>query len=283
MDTRTQTVRADGVDLHVDVAGQGPAVLLLHGFPHSPHVWQHLVGPLVAAGFTAVVPAMRGYGRSGRPAGVAAYALPRLAADVAALADAFGGRVHAVGHDWGGIAAWAFAAAYPERLDRLVVVNAPHLRLWREAVRRPVQALRSAYVAAFQVPALPERALAAADFALLRRMIRTTYAGAVPRADEDAYADALRPPGALTAALNYYRAMRRPDSQALGTRPTEAETLVVWGERDPFLGVGLLRGLGRVAPNARVHRLPHAGHTPQAETPDAVARALVPFLREGGA
>ena len=268
------------MDLHVEVAGQGPAVLLLHGFPHSPRVWRHQVGPLVEAGFTVAVPAMRGYGRSGRPTGVAAYALPRLAGDVAALADAFGdgGPVHVVGHDWGGIVAWAFAAACPERVGRLAVINAPHLRRWAEEVRRPPQALRSAYAAAFQIPALPERALAVAHFALLRRAVRATYAGPVPLADEDAYVAALRPPGALAAALNYYRALRRPDSLALGNRPTEAETLVVWGERDPFLGSGLLRGLGRVAPNARVHRFPEAGHTPQAEAPDAVNRVLVPFL-----
>ena len=283
-DVRTERVRGDGVDLHVEVAGAGPAVLLLHGFPESPRVWRHQVGPLIEAGFTAVAPEMRGYGRSGRPAHVDAYGLRRLVGDVAALARAFGsGPVHVVGHDWGGIVGWAFAASHPDLLGRLVVLNAPHLRRWAEEVRRPPQALRSAYAAAFQVPVLPERALAAADFALLRRMIRAAHAreGALTRADEDAYVDALRPPGALTAALNYYRALRLPGARAFGERPTGAETLVVWGERDPALGLALLDGLGRVAPNARVHRVPHAGHTVQMEAPDEVNGALIPFLLGG--
>lgn len=277
-----QTVRGHAVDLHVGVAGTGPAVLLLHGFPHSARVWQHQVGPLVEAGFSVVVPEMRGYGHSGRPAGVAAYGLRALAGDVAALAEAFGGGapVDVVGHDWGGIVAFAAAAAHPERVGRLVVMNAPHVRRWADEARRPGQALRSVYVAAFQIPALPERALAAGDFALYRRFIRATYTRreALTAADEAAYVDAVRPPGALTAALNYYRALRRPADRALGERTVPAETLVVWGERDPTLSVRLLDGIGHVVPNVRVVRIPDAGHTVQAEAPDRVNGVLVPFL-----
>jgi pimeloyl-ACP methyl ester carboxylesterase len=283
--TRTRTVRGDGVDLHVQTAGDGPPVVLLHGFPESPHVWRHQLSPLVDAGFSVLVPEMRGYGRSGRPASVEAYRNERLVGDVAGLVRESGhARAHVVGHDWGGIVAWAFAAHHPDLLGRLVVMNAPHLALWAERVRRPPQMIRSLYAAAFQLPVVPEWVLAAGGFALLRQTIRAVHARqeTLLEDDIDRYIAALRPPGALTAALNYYRALRLPGARAFGEAPTDAETLVVWGERDPALGLDLLDGLDRVAPNARVHRIPDAGHTVQVEAADEVNSVLVPFLQRAG-
>ncbi|HEX6984259.1 MAG TPA: alpha/beta fold hydrolase, partial [Planctomycetaceae bacterium] len=185
-----------------------------------------------------------------------------------------------VGHDWGGVVAWTFASERPELVDRLVIVNAPHPRIYRRKAWRPPQLLRSWYALFFQLPWLPERVLAARDFHVIRTMLRRMPArpGTFSVADIDRFVEALRRPGALTAALDYYRANLSSLVRGAAARPIEAETLVIWGERDPALSVGLLDGIDRVAPRARVARFPEAGHWVHSEIPDEVNRQLVGFL-----
>lgn len=141
---RHERVDADGVSLHVARAGDGPPVLLLHGFPENWHAWRHQIAPLADAGFSVWAPDLRGYGRSDRPGVQSAYRLDRLVADVAALVRATGHhRAHVVGHDWGGIVAWRFAAEHAASVDRLVVMNAPHMALYARQMWRSSQLLRS--------------------------------------------------------------------------------------------------------------------------------------------
>jgi epoxide hydrolase 4 len=276
-------VTAAGVDLHVVRAGEGAPVILLHGFPEHWYSWRRQMTALADAGFAAWAPDLRGYNLSDRPAGRESYRLHYLVEDIAALVRATGqARAHVVGHDWGGIIAWAFAMAHPALLDRLVILNAPHPRLYLEKVRRPPQMLRSWYVLFFQLPGLPERALSAWDFRMVRRMFRHGPARRWAFSDEDIeqYVTALARPRALTAALNYYRASLGSELGAYARSALiEAETLVIWGERDPALGIELLDGLERVAPRLRVQRLPDAGHWVQNEAPEEVSRLLVDFLR----
>ena len=203
-------VRGDGVDLHVAVAGDGPPVILLHGFPENWRSWRKQVAPLVRGGLLRVDarPARLQTGRTGRSAREA-YHLRHLVADVAALVRATGWpRAHVGGHDWGGIVAWTFAGCHPELVDRLVICNAPHLRLYLEKLRRPPQLFRSWYVLFFQLPRLPELVLSFRDFRVVRDMFARMPArrGAFTAEDIDAYVRALSAPGALTAALDYYRA-----------------------------------------------------------------------------
>ena len=272
----------DGVGLHVARAGDGPPVVLLHGFPENHTSWRHQIGPLAVAGFGVLAPDLRGYGPSDKPAGLDAYRLGRLVDDVAALVRTTGHpTAHVVGHDWGGIIAWAFAAKHPDLLGRLAILNAPLPRLYLERVRRPSQLFKSWYVGLFQLPRLSERLLAAGDFRAVRTMFRRLpyRKGAFSEADIQAYVDDLARPGALTAALNYYRAnVRRTPSEMAAVGPTTAETLVIWGERDPSLSTVLLRGLDRFAPHAEVRRLPDAGHWVQNEAPAEVNRLLLDFL-----
>jgi epoxide hydrolase 4 len=284
-DLRHLRLAGAGVELHVATAGTGPPVVLLHGFPENWRSWRHQVGPLVAAGFSVWLPDLRGYNLSDRPVATGAYHLRHLVDDLAAVVRATGApRAHVGGHDWGGIVAWTFAGEHPELLDRLVILNSPHPRLYGEQLRRPGQLLRAWYILAFLVPGLAERALAARDFALVRRMFgsRPGRPGAFTEEAVDAYVEALAQPGALTAALNYYRANRRTDARRLAGRArVAAETLVIWGERDPALSTRLLDGLERVAPRARVHRIRRAGHWVQNEAPEEVNRVLLEFLRGG--
>jgi len=276
-------VRGEGVDLHVAVAGEGIPVILLHGFPEHWRSWRKQVRPLVTAGFSVWMPDLRGYNWSDAPKQRAAYRLRHLVADVVALVRATGvARLHVCGHDWGGIIAWRFAASYPELLNRLVICNAPHPRIYLEQLRTFRQLFRSWYVLFFQVPWLPEMALSARDFRVVRDMFTRgpTKPGAFSANDIDANVQALARPGALTAALDYYRAnFRGDDVRRARSGRVEAETLVLWGERDPALTVGLLDGIERVAPNSHVYRYPDVGHWIQNEAPDEVNGALLAFLQ----
>jgi pimeloyl-ACP methyl ester carboxylesterase len=272
-------IRNGDVTLHVARTGTGPPVVLLHGFPENWTSWRHQMAPLADAGFTAIAPDLRGYNESDAPPGVEAYAIDRLVSDVAAIVRASGDAgAHIVGHDWGGIIAWHFAAAHPGLLRRLVIMNAPHpsIFLWR--VRRPPQLFRSWYAAVFQLPLLPELALRALDFRAVRVLFRTTTAqpGAFSEADIDGYIAGLSRPGTLTAAINYYRAaLRHPPARRVRT---DAPTLVIWGEKDVALTTGLLEGLEYYAPDVHVERLPTAGHWVQNEAPEEVTRLLIDFL-----
>jgi epoxide hydrolase 4 len=281
---RHERIAADGVELHVARAGAGPPVILLHGFPEHWRSWKHQIPALVSAGFSVLAPDLRGYNESDRPAERNAYHLRHLVADVAALVRATGrARAHIVGHDWGGILAWAFAGANPDLLDKLAILNAPHLRLYTEQVRRlSRQTLRAWYLLFFRIPLIAERTLAARDFGAVRDMFRRLpKQPAFTEEEIDAYVAALARPGALTAALNWYREnLASPDAQQLARSAyVRGETLVIWGEHDPALGIELLDGLERVAPRVRVHRIPYAAHWVQNEAPDEVNRVLIDFLR----
>jgi epoxide hydrolase 4 len=280
---RELTVPGDGVRLHVAVTGEGVPVVLLHGFPEGPLSWRHQVEPLARAGFSVWVPAQRGYGASARPRDVAAYRMRHLVADAAAVVRATGApRAHVLGHDWGGVVAWGLAGTQPSLVDRLVVLNAPHPRLFARRVRSPAQLLRSWYAVFFQLPRLPELILSARGHAVIRRVLRDAPAlPAFTPGEIDECVAMLARPGALTAALNYYRASFRTGTG--GTRRSnrvEAETLVIWGERDRALGRSLLRGLDEFVTSLRVHRIASAGHWVHREATGEVNRQIVDFLSE---
>lgn len=192
---------------------------------------------LAERGYHVVVPDLRGYNTSAAPQEVSAYRLETLVADVMALADQFQvDRFHLVGHDWGGIIAWGVGAAHPERLNRLVILDAPHPDIWGDqALKHPTQALRSTYVALFQLPWLPEATLGALDFAGLRTMVESTARADTFKPGEiERYTEAWAHPGSLTAMLNDYRALRERDKSDQPAR-ISAPTLVIWGENDSFL------------------------------------------------
>jgi pimeloyl-ACP methyl ester carboxylesterase len=275
----------NGVRLHYVEAGDGPLVVLLHGFPEFWYSWRHQIPALAAAGFRVIAPDLRGYNESDKPPGVDAYRTETLVDDVDALIRHAGAaRAAVVGHDWGGVLAWLLPLWHPDVVERLAVLNAPHPAAYLRELRRGGQLLRSWYVLFFQLPWLPERLIRAGDFALVRRMLRRGPArpGAFTPEDVERHVEALKRPGALTAALNYYRAavrgsgLRRVMRQV---RPTTVPTLLVWGVRDPYLSPRLTQGLEAWVPDLRVERLAESSHWVQNEAPDRVNRALIRFLR----
>ncbi|MEU8263630.1 alpha/beta hydrolase [Micromonospora sp. NPDC048999] len=210
----------------------GVPVLLLHGFPQHGGEWDDVVPVLHAAGLRTYALDQRGYSPGARPAPVEAYRIPELVADAAGVLDALGVTdAHVVGHDWGAIVAWGLAAAHPERVRNLIAVSVPHPAAMAHALATdPRQKARSAYIALFRKPGRAEKVLLSLRATALRRML-----GAVGDAARVArYADPMREPGALTAALNWYRAMTGADLKAVG--PVGVPTTFVWSDRDMAIG-----------------------------------------------
>ncbi|MDB4880375.1 MAG: Soluble epoxide hydrolase [Gemmatimonadetes bacterium] len=267
------------VRLHYASAGQGrggPPIVLLHGFPELWYAWRH---QLVALGRShrVAAPDLRGYGLSSRPAGREAYRVALLVEDIRRIADHLGApRIVLVGHDWGGVLAWAFAARHPRRVARLVIVNAPHpATLARELRRSPRQMLASAYVLLFRAPfGLAERVLRAGDYALLEQLLqRGRRGGYFTPEDAAVYRAAWRVPGALTAGLEYYRALGRDDAAGATGRVT-CPTTVIWGERDRYLRPGLLEGLDAHVDTLEVVRVPDASHWIVHERPELLTKLI---------
>jgi pimeloyl-ACP methyl ester carboxylesterase len=259
-------------------------VLLLHGFPQFWYQWRHQVPALVEAGFRVVAPDMRGYNLSDKPPGVRAYRLELLARDVERLILACGGgTADVVGHDWGALAAWIVAMRHPERVEKLAILNVPHPARFLDGLLSSMQLLRSSYVFFFQIPRLPEEVIRAGDFALLRSALGRdpVRPGAFTAEDIEWYIEAIARPGALTATINYYRALLRypGETRALLQR-VEAPVLVIWGERDRFLSRRLAEPSHLWVPNlVRVKRLPDASHWVAEDRPLEVNTLLLDFLR----
>ena len=236
-----QIIPANGIHLHVVQEGpeEGPLVLLLHGFPEFWYGWRKQIPYLAAAGYRVWVPDQRGYNLSAKPPGLAAYNLDVLAADVVGLLDAAGReKASLVGHDWGGAVAWWVASKYPERLERLVVLNCPHGAVMQKHLRRnPAQRRRSWYFFFFQTPWLPEAVSRLANWQMLVRLLRgSSRPGTFTDADLALYRQAWSQPHAYTSMVHWYRALFQRPPAPPPRRPIAVPTLLLWGAQDRFLG-----------------------------------------------
>ncbi len=296
---RHDYAQAGGVRLHYAERGRGGGkrlVLLLHGFPECWYSWRH---QLTALGerFHVVAPDLRGYNLSDKPARVQDYRMEKLVGDVVGLMDHFGAReAGIVGHDWGAAVAWAVAARHPERVWKVASLQVPPLPVWFANMTLR-QALSSWYMLFFQLPFLPERQISAGDFAALERMFRkTSRPGTFTDTDLAVYKNALRQKsehtntGALTAALNYYRANLFANVFASLSRTQGATTtsgqgrirvpaLFIYGERDFAIVPETVRDVGRhIDAPYRELRLANSNHWVQQESPAEVNAALLDFL-----
>ncbi len=268
-----------GVRLHVAEAGEGPAVLLLHGFPELWAAWRQLMAGLARRGYRAIAPDLRGYGASDKPRGIRAYRVAALLEDIRALiVDLCAGRAAVVAHDWGGTLAYCLASESPELVSSLGILNAAHPQRLNDMLLTSSQLLRSWYIFAFQVPVLPELFLKRAE--VLSRVLRGSAARPECFSEDDilAYHGAMLVPRAAESAVNYYRASFRFPVRA--ERAVQAPTLVIWGQRDPALDLRLLDGLTLHVPNLRVEQLAGAGHFVHHEQPEQVERLIARHLSE---
>lgn len=254
---------------------EGRPVLLLHGFPQTASAWQHQIEALAAQGHRVVAPDQRGYSPGVRPKQPEDYRMGLLVDDVVAIADELGWPTFdLVGHDWGGAVAWWTADAHPDRLRTLTVVSTPHPGALAAALRTDEdQRARSQYTLAWrETPATEERMLA--DDA---RQLRALYAGKVPEPSVDAYVRHLSEPGALTAALNWYRA-GRPD-RAIGT--VDVPTLYVWSTQDIAFGPVAAHETRQWAVGPyRFETLEGVSHWIPEEAPEPLNRLLLEHLKQ---
>lgn len=283
----TRFVEANGQRFELAECGDGDRLaIMLHGFPELSFSWRHQMPVLAEQGWRVWAPNMRGYGASSKPKGMAAYRIDILLQDVAALidlakAEAPAREVMLVAHDWGAIVAWMFAIRKVRPLDRLVIMNVPHPKCAEREIRKWRQLRKSWYIFFFQIPWLPEKLLLAGNARAVRRAFTGTAAnkGNFAKAALQVYADAAQRPGAITAMLNYYRAlMRLPDLQNVGEGVVKPDTLVIWGENDLALDIHLLDGMEAWVPNLTLRRLPGISHWVQQDAPEAVNGLLVDWL-----
>ena len=277
-----------GVRLHYVEAGEGPLVVLLHGFPEFWWSWRHQIPALADAGFRVVAPDLRGYGQSDAPPRWQDYKMETLAADVAGLIEALGEeRAFVVGHDWGAAVAWMVATLHPERVERLAILNVPHPETMLRTLRSsPRQLLHSWYMFFFQIPWLPETAARLAGRRFREGAYRDARPGAFTPEDLARYEEALlRSPGGIKGPIDYYRAALRRSPRAAQEQftPIAAPTLVIWGVQDRFLTEQMADPDPALVPDVRVVKLPDASHWVQHDEPERVSTLLVEHFRGGAA
>jgi len=291
-------VTADGLRLHFAAAGEGPLILFLHGFPEFWYEWKNQLAEF-GKDHLAVAPDLPGYNLSEKPAELAQYRVAALIENVRALADHFqnGRKFILVGHDWGGVLAWALAMTHPEGLEKLVIVNAPHPAIMaRLLASNPEQQQASQYMLLFR-SAGAEEMLSANGYGVLVENVlgKLLESGALTNADKAAYLEAWSQPGALTGGLNYYRANQvgppvaaeleakiGRSAAGLGLPPEQMKvrvpTLVIWGEQDTALVVRNLDGLEEFVPGVTVRRVPDGSHWVIHEKPAEVNRYIREFI-----
>jgi pimeloyl-ACP methyl ester carboxylesterase len=269
------------VQLHYVEAGDGPLVVLLHGFPEFWYGWRLQIQALAAAGFRVVVPDMRGYNLSSRPKGVDSYGIEKLAGDVRDLVHERGAQSALLaGHDWGGSVAWATAMNHPEIVDRLAILNAAHPRKLSEGLHHPGQLRKSWYFFFFALPDLPDAIVRANDWHFFRHFLHDARP-AYTAEEMDRYIEAWSQPGAATGMINYYRSsVRTPAKKAeAAIHPIKAPTLVIWGQRDAYLGQELAEPEHDDVPGLeRVERLPDASHWVHHDDAERVNQLLTNFF-----
>ena len=287
--------------LAFDEEGDGPLVVLLHGFPENRSTWRRQLPALARAGFRAVAPDLRGYRDSPKPRDIDAYKLTEIAGDVAELIESLcdgssgprglGSSVEAsprtrgpanprnpdkrcilVGHDWGATVAWFVTMIRPELVERLAILNIPHpAAMTRELKRSGAQKRKMLYALFFQLPLLPELVMKLFGKLIMRKL------GPFTSEELDAYAKAWR--GSLTQMLNYYRALRRTRGELRKRiRPIDVPVLFIWGEREPFVVPQALEGWEAYGVrDLRIERIAHARHFVQHDAPERVSQLLVDF------
>lgn len=288
MDSKAQwtheNVIANGIRLHCVTMGEGPLLLLLHGFPECWYSWRAQIPALAAAGYKVVAPDLRGYNFSERPA--SGYDIHTLTADVLGLMDHYGSpRTLLAGHDWGGAIAWNTAVRHPARVQKLIALNMPHPTKMARALRSNIrQMFRSSYIPLFRTPYLPERLFSLWNYRAIQWMFlgSAVHPERITKGAIEVYKSAARQPGALKAMLAYYREAKASDIWLWARGGPEViapmPTLMIWGEKDIALGKELTLGTEEFVPQLTLRYLPDASHWVQQDQPDQVTELMFEFL-----
>ncbi len=255
-------------------------MLFLHGFPEFWYSWRYQLAEF-SQDYTCVALDLRGYNESDKPEGVDAYRMEELVEDVKGVIHNLGyDRCILVGHDWGGAIAWNVAYTYPAMLEALIVLNLPHPAQFAAGLRTPQQLLRSWYIGFFQIPFLPELLIQAGDYWLIEQAFKgmAIRPEAFTEADIRQYKAAAAKPGALTAMINYYRALLSSNFMDHTWPVLEVPTLMIWGEEDTALGKELTIGTEDYVRDFHLRYIPNCSHWVQQEQPEQVNSYMGEFL-----
>lgn len=275
-------ISTNGINLHYVSQGSGKLMLMLHGFPEFWYSWRHQIKEF-ASDYHTVALDLRGYNDSDKPASLSAYQMSEFIQDLKGVITGLGYEdCILVAHDWGGAIAWNFPYAYPEMVEKLIVLNIPHPAKFAQGLRTPQQLLKSWYILAFQIPFLPEFLFQLNDY----QAIKEAFSGmaidktAFSEADLNAYRDAAAKPGALTAMINYYRGIFPLLFNSESEWPIlEIPTLTIWGEADTALGKELTYGTEAYVRDWQIKYIPNCSHWVQQEQPALVNSYIWEFLK----
>lgn len=276
-------ILTNGIRMHYVTQGEGPLIVLMHGFPEFWYSWRFQIPFLADLGYRVVAPDLRGYNDTDKPR--RGYDIATLLRDIEGLIKGLGyEKAIIVGHDWGGALMWQFGLKYPHMTERLIGLNAPPPWTFARELRKREQLRKSWYIFFFQLPLLPELALRRKECELIARMLSASAVQKSAFSEEvlEHYREAMSKPGALTAALNYYRSLWRSRSSLYALSDTkeqiERPTLLIWGEQDIALSLNMTYGLEEWVPQIEIKRIPDSGHWVQQEKPELVNQLIREFL-----
>ncbi len=270
-------IETNGLKLHTIIAGSGEPLILLHGFPDFWYGWKNVISGLKDE-FKLIVPDMRGYNLSEKPEGIENYTLDILIEDIKGLSEKLGfNEFNLVGHDWGGMVSWALAEKYPEILKKLIVLNAPHPKIFRKLITKDNdQKKASGYIGRFLKEG--ENFLFENNFQALQLSVFGTAKNkkAFSEFDKEKYIEAWSQPGALTGGVNYYRANRRYEEWS---GIINVPTLVIFGMKDMFVLPKVLEGLEDFIKDLKIVRIENASHWVMHDDPELVNSSIQSFLK----
>jgi epoxide hydrolase 4 len=273
-------ISVNGIRLHYVTQGEGPLMLMLHGFPEFWYSWRYQI-PIFAERYKVVAVDLRGYNDSDKPSEQSSYHLSNLVEDIKGVIYELGyEHCILVGHDWGGIIVWTFGSDYPEWVERLIILNAPHPAKFIEGLRTLPQLLKSWYILLFQIPLLPEWILSQNNCAVLAKILTQTAISpeTFPPDAIAAYRKAAAKPGAIAAMLSYYRNLFRIRRFKEDWGILQPSTLLIWGESDMALGKELTLGTQEYVRDLQIRYIPNCSHWVQQEKPQLVNRYILDWL-----
>ncbi len=271
-------IKINGITLHTIITGSGEPLILLHGFPDFWYGWKNIILGLKDK-FQLIVPDMRGYNLSDKPDGIENYKLDILIEDIKGLSEKLGfTKFNLAGHDWGGMVSWALAEKYPEILKKLIILNAPHPKIFRKLITKDNdQKKASGYIVRFLKEG--ESFLFENNFQALQLSVFGTAKNkkAFSEFDKEKYIEAWSQPGALTGGVNYYKANR---SYEEWSGIINVPTLVIFGMKDIFVLPKVLEGLEDFIKDLKIVRIENASHWVMHDDPELVNSSIQSFLRE---
>ena len=281
----TKQIKIGDLEFEIDCCGTGEKLaLFLHGFPEHSFSWRYQLPAIADLGYQAWAPNMRGYGNSSKPKGISSYNLDTLVEDVAGIIEASGCKETVlIGHDWGAVVAWHFAIADRLPLTHLIICNVPHPRAMQQAFGWE-QLKKSWYIFFFQIPRLPEQLLGKNNARGVGEMIRNTFVDPekFPQEVAEVFSRNANQPGALTAMINYYRALRGSTNRSKWQNSDfpiiKTPTLMIWGEEDVALSKETTYGTEQYVTSFEIRYLPKVSHWVQQESPEEVNAMMSAFI-----